>query len=175
MVEKVLENQFIELENKEEQFSILTTFNELYFDANPAIDEFLFRVQNYEMTDLPFGQRYFMLSPLSLEEYYDVIGYFVRNGYRKRLKLSISSPHEYKGTHYKREIWTFGRIQEEKNYFKKAIYVFEPFQYQLRIFIKVDRKQLEKFRELLKGLSGYKINWLLVDREPLAESDWILK
>jgi hypothetical protein len=46
MVEKVLENQFIELESKEEQFSILTTFNELYFDANPAIDEFLFRVQN---------------------------------------------------------------------------------------------------------------------------------
>lgn len=175
MIEKILENQFIEVENKEEQFSLITNFNDLYYDVDPALDEFLYRVQDYDTLDLPFGQRYFMLNCLSLEEYYDIVGYFIRNGYRKRLKLSLSSPHEYKGTHYKREIWTLERLQQERDRFERMLNIFEAFQYQLKIFVKVDRNKLNEFRELLKSIPGYKVNWLLVDREPLDESDRIFR
>lgn len=171
MIKKILENQFIEVENEQEQFSIIAGFNDLTFDENPKLDDFIYKSQDYDLTDLPFGQKYFILSCFSLEEFYEVLGYLVGNGYRKRIKTKISNPHEYMGDHFKKEVWTLDRIQEEKIHFEKMVNILEPFQYQLKIFITVDKKKLNEFRELLKGLPGFKINWLLVDREPMAESD----
>ena len=175
MIEKIDKNQFIEIRNKEEQFSIITAFNDITFDSNSKTDDQVYSVQDYYTSDLPFGQKYFILSCLSLEEYYEVINYLVVNGYRRRLRFNIDNPAEYKGSRLKREVWNFERVQEEKDLLEKMVYIQEPYQYQLRIFVKVDRNKLNSFRELLKRLPGYKINWLLVDKEPFTRSDRIIK
>ena len=65
MIEKIDKNQFIEIINKEEQFSIITAFNDITFDSNNKTDDQVYSVQDYYTSDLPFGQKYFILSCLS--------------------------------------------------------------------------------------------------------------
>jgi hypothetical protein len=172
---KIVENLYLDVDPKEE-FSIISSYEELFYDKNDKVDEFLFKTQNYNWKDETFGQKYFNLKLSSLQEYYEVLGYLCSCGYDKRLK-TIDEAYKlwYRKEAIQKQTWSLEKIKKMPEEFKKYLNTGLFYRQVFNIDVLVDYKKLWHWRETLKNIPGYKYKWLMVDRQPNLMSDYIIK
>lgn len=163
MITEIRRNQFIRT-NGDECFSLVTGFNWISFNPDPVYDDLIYTRLKNKSGYVP-EEIEFMLCCFSLEEYYEVLQYFVMRGYRDQLipynEKLLTDPSVYKGSHIKKEIWNINRIKKEDTRFTKMVFLGEPAQSSLIFYVTVNRKRLGDFRHQLKNLPGYKVNWML--------------
>lgn len=174
MIEKICDNLFIEVENETEEFSIITSKEELFYDRDQKVDEHLFKVQNYYIDNVNPGQKYFQVRCHSLQEYLEFIGYLSEMGYQKRIKIYNNRDNileDYEGRNIKKQIWTLEKIRNDREGFLHYISRIPSFDFD----VLVDLNKLGHWRDTLKNMPGYKYSWLYIDRQPILKSDYIIK
>lgn len=176
MIEQISEEVFIEVKDEKEKFCLIDLREDFYYDPDPSLDEFIFKTQNYYYRELPFGQKDFCMRTSSLEEFFELVSYFTGKGYCKRMKRSdIDSQIRYGGPDIKKKVWSLEKIRENPKEILEYVNRDRPWQGWLYIEIIVDYNKLDKFRQDLKNIPGYKIVWLKEDREPKEPSIRIIK
>lgn len=169
----LFENIYLDVDNKDEEFSVIELREDLCYNPDPKIDEFIFKTQDYYLRDLPFGQKTFCLKMFSAQEFYEIVAYFTGIGYHHRLNREDLDMTGF-GGRYKKEVWSLDKIREDTEKFKNCLW-YAPWSGWLYLDIKVDYNKLDKFREDLKHIPGYKVLWLKEDREPKEPSLWVFK
>ena len=176
MIEQISEEVFIEVKDEKEKFCLIDLREDFYYDPDPSLDEFIFKTQNYYYRELPFGQKDFCMKASSLEEFFELVSYFTGKGYCKRIKESdIDGQIQYGGPDIKRKVWSLEKIRENPKEILEYINNRRTWSGWLYIDIIVDYNKLDKFRQDLKDIPGYKILWLKEDREPEEPSIRIIK
>lgn len=175
MIEKICENLFIEVIDEHERFSIIGSPEDLYYDTDKKQEDFIFKTQNYYMNNLPFGQRTFSFKLYSIQEYFDVLGYLSYKGYLKRIGTNISNTLEYCGNRLERKLWSLEEIRENPKEIYDFIMRWNNLQGYMYLEVVIDRKRLEKFKEDIKSMPGYKFTWLYVDKTNKEINDYIVK
>ena len=176
MEKKIFENIYLDVNNSEEEFSIIVSKEDLYYNSDPKLDEFIFKVQNYYNKKEPLNQKRFLLSPCSLQEFYEIIGYFSGTEYHHRIRARYPEAlRSYSFPDLKTVIWNLNTIEENLEQFKIYVSGKRPYSTCLGIEILVDFNKLDRFRELLKNIPGYKFMWLKKDNMPIERSEFLIK
>ena len=136
-----------------------------YIDVCPSLTWEPNEKYEYEIfydweNELTCGQAKFILTPESVEDYLKVLGYLTSKGWFNKIIMRgvfiRSCGHD--------PLW----MQFRK---KRKVYDKEPNAYDLDrngcldIWVIVDKKRLEEFRELLKEIPDFRVTWLDLENE----------
>lgn len=180
MTERISKNLYIEVNDPEEEFSIIGSGEELFYDPSP-IDEHLFISQNYYYKDTSSRQKYFFLETYTLQDYFELLGHLCVAGYDKRIRQLVpdvlKDSYDNSSKVKKKVLWTLNKIKANPEEFLKYKSHNYLCRHALGIEVLIDYNKLDDWRNFLKNVPGYKVEWLYVDRQPSrAEySDYILR
>lgn len=182
MIEQIDKNLFIEVEDPDEEFSIIGSGEELFYNSNQKMDEFLYLTQDYCDKDTSFGQKYFYLKTYTLQDYYELIGHLCASGYDKRIKQEVPDllKYNYLRKVEKKVLWSLSKIKNNPEEFKNYRDLSYLDRYEFIIKVLIDYNKLENWRNFLKQLSGFKCEWLYISRQPnitnrFIKNDYIIK
>lgn len=173
---KIEENLIIEAESENEEFCFINAFadgTEGIIDICPNYKRDLELYKSYSTTDHFYpdrGSRMFYFSVGSLSEYLEVLSYLSESGWTNYLLIdpnktwgSLIDGRSYKKLFTKNPL-TIKKIKEAYNLNKNYYGIDSIFGYAGSIFgyeikIRIDFNKLNKFRNDMMGLAGYKCLW----------------
>ena len=130
-----------------------------YIDVCPVLtlepnEKYEYEIFYGKDNELNYGQAKFILTPESVEDLFKLVGYLTSKGWFNKIEMdNLFLPNKFK------VFWMHCRK-------KRKIYDKEPTAYDLdrdgclEIWVVVDRKRLNEFRELLKEIPDFKVTWI---------------
>lgn len=178
MIEKIFDKLYIDNSFGDERFCVILTPEELLYDRSPKTDYHIFNIQDYTKKITSKGQKYFTFYCISLEEYLEILHFFVTHGYAKRIKYNSLNLQNYHGGQITKKWWTLEEIKElgEEKFLWEGISGWLNYNMYFKIEILIDLNKLEDFRKTLKNLPDeYKVMWLYKDNLSCELPTFILK
>lgn len=135
-----------------------------YIDICPSLtwepnEKYEYNIFYDVYNELSYGQAKFILTPESVEDFLKVLSYLTSKGWFNKIIMR----YQFHGPNHN-TFWMWCRK-------KRKVYDKEPTAYdldrdgRLEVWVIVDKKRLNEFRELLKNIPDFKVTWLDLNNE----------
>lgn len=159
---KINENLIIEAESENEEFGLISFYHPLTF--NPSInDEYIF-LDDQDAHCYNHGQIEFEIETRSVQEYLDILSHLVEYGWAYDIQITdkmtwnlLVSGSASKNIS-KKSLFTVNKI---KQIYKKENSLYQILSAGYIICLRMSYNRLNKFRNDIKSIPGYKIVWAI--------------